>query len=244
MIRRHTRIDMIMHWFNAVCWLSLLGTGLGLLQNEHLQLTGGTWARWMRSLFGTGDTLLRVHEVVGLVWAGGFLLYGIFRFRKSVWPFIREILTLSPGKDVQWLLKKGTIMTLGPGVLKKRGIDPALPDQGFYNIGQKMFAVPALFGGILIAISGIVMMLSRVAFTDTTWVQWSILIHFLGAGLVSAGLLLHIYMASLAPGERPAFNSMFTGTVPEEFAKHHNRLWYNAVRQRSEVRDRRSGQKQ
>jgi len=228
---------MIMHWFNAVCWLFLLATGLGLLQNESLQLAGGTWSRWMRGLFGSADALLRVHEVAGLIWAGGFLLYGIFRFRKSVWPFTLEILTLSPGKDIRWLLKKGTIMTLGSGVLKKRGIDPTLPDQGFYNIGQKMFAIPALFGGILIAASGIVMMLSRVAFTDTTWVQWSIPIHFLGAGIVSAGLLMHIYMASLAPGERPAFNSMFTGNIPEDFARHHNRLWYEAVKQEPGIRD-------
>lgn len=240
MIRRHTRIDMIMHWFNAVCWLFLLATGLGLLQNEHLQLMGGMWSRWMRSLFGNGAALLRIHEVVGIIWAGGFLLYGLFRFRKSVWPFTREILTLSPGKDIQWLLKKGIIMTLGPGMLEKRGIDPSLPDQGFYNIGQKLFAIPALFGGIFIAASGIVLMLSRIALTGTTLVQWSILIHFLGAGLVSSGLLIHIYMASLAPGERPSFISMFTGMVPEAFARHHNRLWYESAKQNSEVGSQRS----
>jgi formate dehydrogenase subunit gamma len=230
MIKRHTPIDITMHWFNAVCWLFLLGTGLGLLRNESLQLFGGVWGRWMRGIFGTGETLLLAHEVVGIVWAAGFLLYGIFRFRQAVWPFTREIFTFSPARDSQWLFKKGILMTLGPGALRKRGIDPALPDQGFYNAGQKMFAIPALLGGILIAVSGVVMVLSRVALTDTTWVQWAILIHFLGAGLVSAGLLIHIYMASLAPGERPAFVSMFTGYVPEDFARHHNRLWYETFR--------------
>jgi formate dehydrogenase subunit gamma len=221
---------MIMHWFNAVCWLFLLGTGLGLLQNENLQLFGGAWSRWMRVLFGSGEALLLAHEVVGILWAAGFLLYGIFRFRKAVWPFTREILTISPGRDIQWLFKKGVLMTLGPAVLEKRGIDPKLPDQGFYNVGQKMFAIPALFGGILIAVSGVVMVLSRIIIPHTVWVQWAILVHFLGAGLVSAGLLIHIYMASLAPGERPAFISMFTGYVPEDFARHHNRLWYETFR--------------
>jgi formate dehydrogenase subunit gamma len=223
---------MIMHWFNAACWLFLLGTGLGLLENGDLQLFGGAWSRWMRTLFETGDRLLLVHEIVGILWAAGFLVYGIFRLRKAVWPFIREIFTISPGRDIPWLFKKGVLMTLGPGVLKKLGMDPALPDQGFYNVGQKMFAIPALFGGFFIAASGIVMVLSRIAFTDPTWVQWAILVHYLGAGLVSAGLLIHVYMASLAPGERPAFNSMFTGYVPEEFARHHNRLWYEEVRER------------
>lgn len=226
MIKRHYLIDMIMHWFNAVCWLFLLATGLGLIQNEHLQLAGGMWSRWMRSLFGSGETLLHAHEVAGIVWAAGFLLFAIFRFRKAVWPFTREILTISPARDIRWFVKKGALMNIGPGIMKKFGADATLPDQGFYNIGQKMFAVPALFGGILIAVSGIVMMLSRVAFTDTTWVQWAILVHFLCAGLVSGGLLMHIYVASFAPGERPAFISMFTGYVPEAYAKSHHGLWY------------------
>jgi len=224
---------MIMHWFNAVCWLFLLGTGLGLFQNETLQLFGGFWSRWMRTLFGSGESLLLAHEIVGIVWAAGFLLYGLFRLRKAVWPFIREILTISPKEDFLWLFKKGFLMTLGPGILRRLGMEPSLPDQGFYNVGQKLFAVPALFGGLFIAVSGIVMALSRIALADTIWVQWAILVHFLGAGLVSAGLLIHIYMASLAPGERPAFNSMFTGYVPEEFARHHNRLWYESVKQAS-----------
>jgi len=48
---------------------------------------------------------------------------------------------------------------------------------------------------------------------------------------VFAGLLIHIYMASIAAGERPAFISMFTGTVPEDYARHHHRLWYEKVKE-------------
>lgn len=230
MIKRHTIGAIMMHWFNAVCWLFLLATGLGLLQNEQLQIFGGAWTRWMRQFFGSGDVLLRVHEGVGLVWATGFLLYGIIGFRKTTLPFVKEILALSPREDGQWLFKKGVSMTLGNKVLKKMGMNPALPEQGFYNVGQKLFAVPSLFGGILIAVTGIVLFLSDILFTDPTLVQWAILIHFLCVGLVFAGLLIHIYMASIAPGERPALISMFTGTVPEEYAKHHHSNWYAAIK--------------
>jgi formate dehydrogenase subunit gamma len=45
-------------------------------------------------------------------------------------------------------------------------------------------------------------------------------------GFVFAGLLIHVYMAAIAAGERPAFISMFTGKVPEDYARHHHRLWY------------------
>jgi formate dehydrogenase subunit gamma len=226
MIKRHTKAAMALHWFNAACWLFLLATGFGLFDNEALPLTGGAWSRWMRELFGSPEALLSAHILAGSIWASVCFLFGILGFRKALMPFVTEILTLSPIRDVTWLFKKGVHMTLGSGVLRKKGIDPKLPDQGFYNVGQKLFAVPSLFGGILIGITGIILALSNVWFTDTTVVQWAIFIHFLCVGLVFAGLLIHIYMAAIAPGERPALISMFTGTVPEDYAEHHHRLWY------------------
>ena len=108
--------------------------------------------------------------------------------------------------------------------------EPRIPDQGFYNVGQKLFAVPSVLGGIVIGLTGIIMMLSTTYFNNTALVRWSILIHFFAVGIVFAGLLIHIYMASIAAGERPAFLSMFTGKVPEQYAKHHHRLWYEKVK--------------
>jgi formate dehydrogenase subunit gamma len=226
MMKRHTKAAMALHWFNAACWLFLLPTGFGLIENDALQLTGGAWSHWMRTLFGSPEALLSAHILVGAIWVSVCFLYGLVGFKKALLPFMKEILSFSPNRDVTWLVKKGVLMTLGSKVLRKKGIDPALPDQGFYNAGQKLFAVPSLFGGILIGITGIILSLSTVWFTETGVVQWAILLHFVCVGLVFAGLLIHIYMAAIAPGERPAFISMFTGTVPEAYAKHHHGLWY------------------
>ncbi len=117
-------------------------------------------------------------------------------------------------------------MTLGKPLMKKMGIKTELPAQGFYNVGQKLFAIPATLGGFVIVITGIIMISSR--FTDISMllVQWSIMLHFLTVGLVFAGLLIHIYMAAIVTEERPAFKSMFSGFVPVSFARHHNALWY------------------
>ena len=229
-IKRHDGINIFIHWFNALCWLFLLATGLGLIKNDNLQILGGWWAELMRSIFGSGETLLVAHEIVGLVWAGVFLVYGIFGARKYVIPFLKDIFTFSPSRDILWLVKKGIQMTMGYRVLEKLGFQPKIPDQGFYNTGQKLFAVPSVLGGIVIGITGIIMMLSDVWINNTTIVQWAILIHFVTVMLVLAGLLIHIYMASIASGERPALLSMFTGTVPEDYAKHHHKLWYDEVR--------------
>jgi formate dehydrogenase subunit gamma len=37
-------------------------------------------------------------------------------------------------------------------------------------------------------------------------------------------------MASIATGELPALLSMFIGTVPEEYAEHHHKYWYDKIK--------------
>lgn len=229
-IKRHDKINIFMHWFNAVCWIFLLFTGLGLIQNQDLHITGGWWTEFIRNIFGSGETLLAAHVIVGFIWSGGFLLYGILFIKKHVIPFVKEILTVSPSQDIMWLIKKGIYMTMGTRMLKKLGFDQHLPDQGFYNVGQKLFAVPSLFGGIIIAVTGFIMVISDKWITDTTIVQWAILIHFIAVILVFAGLFIHVYMAGIAAGEKPAFISMFTGKVPEDYAEHHHKLWYDKIK--------------
>jgi len=249
MIKRHTKLSIFLHWFNAACWIFLLATGVGLIRNPDLQPLGMWWSRWMWALFGSGENLLLAHEICGLVWAGVFLLYALLGAKREVIPFIREIFTFSPVRDILWLVKKGIQMTLGSNTLRKlarvmeaKGLgpevsEPRIPDQGFYNVGQKLFAIPSVLGGILIAVTGILMWISKIFLTpaETLWVQWAILVHFVTVGFVFAGLLIHVYMASIAAGERPAFLSMFTGKVPEAYARHHHRLWYEEVKERGKV---------
>ena len=229
-IKRHDRINIFMHWFNAVFWIFLLLTGLGLIKNQDLQILGGRWADMLRDIFGSGGTLLTTHIIAGFIWSGGFVLYGIISLKKHVIPFVREIFHVSPYHDSMWLIKKGIHMTMGKKVLKKVGMDPELPHQGFYNVGQKIYAVPSLLGGIVIAVTGFIMAVSDMWITDTSIVQWSILIHFVTVLLVFAGFFIHVYMAGIAAGERPAFISMITGKVPADYAEHHHKLWFDKVK--------------
>lgn len=241
MIKRHTKLSIFLHWFNAVSWMFLLATGIGLINNPDLQPVGMWWPNLMGVLFGSGENLLQAHVIGGIIWSGVFLIYASFRI-KQVGQFLKEIFSYSPVRDFMWLVKKGIQMTLGTRaleslaqVLEKRGARPEIaapriPDQGFYNVGQKLFAVPSVLGGVVIAVTGFIMALSNVYFTNTAIVRWAILVHFVTVGLVFAGLLIHIYMASIAAGERPAFISMFTGNVPEDYAKHHHRLWYEEIK--------------
>ena len=225
MLRRHTVDAMIMHWFNTICWFFLLATGVGLIDNPVLQPLGMWWVNAMQYLFGGPVLLLDAHIAVGVVWSLVFLVYGVVRFKRITLPFVKEMLTFSPRSDLEWLIKKPLSMTIGSDMMRRLGLTPNIPDQGFYNVGQKMFGIPALFGGVVIAVTGWIMMFSQQDLTSQATVQWAILIHFLTTGLVFAGLLIHIYMAAIAPGETPAFKSMFTGSVPLDYADAHHKLW-------------------
>jgi formate dehydrogenase subunit gamma len=224
-----------MHWFNAGFWIFLLLTGVGLIRNDDLQ-PFASWPIVLRQLFGGGANLLLAHEIAGITWAGGFLIFCILRLKSDVIPFFREIFTVDVQRDFLWLITKGIQMTLGYKALgviaDKFGFSPRIPEQGFYNVGQKIFAIPAVFGGMIIAASGGIMILSQVGMASTELVQWAILIHFIAVGLVFAGLLIHVFMASIAAGEQPAFISMFTGKVPEDYARHHHKLWLDEVKKR------------
>lgn len=230
LIKRHTPVSIFMHWFNAVCWAFLLATGVGLIKNGNLDPLGGWWPEMIRGSFGGGENLLLAHVICGSMWVAVFFVFAMVRLKKEVGFFFGEIFAFSRVNDILWIIKKGIQMTMGYKMLHRLGFEPEMPEQGFYNVGQKLFAIPAILGGIVIAATGIVMYSSKFIILDPVIVQFSILTHFITVGVVFAGLLIHIYMASIAPGELPALMSMFSGTVPEAYAKHHHKFWYDAIK--------------
>lgn len=232
MMKRHSRVTIFMHWFNAFCWFFLLATGFGLIDNKDLQPFGGWWTELMHSIFGAPETILLLHELCGLIWAGVFIVYTIFYGRQHVLPFLKEITTYALNNDLLWLAKKNIQMMIGSKWLPKFGFTKKIPDQGCYNVGQKLFAVASVIGGITIAITGVIMVLSDIYLQNTNIVQWSMLIHFIAVIAVVSGLLIHIYMAGISPDERPALISMFTSTVTEKYAKHHHKLWYDEMKKK------------
>lgn len=227
MHKRHDKSDIFIHWFNAVCWFLLLLTGVGLIQHPAIDPFGSGYPEALRAMVGGGGNLLFIHEVIGLAWIAGFVFYLLINLKGAIF-FLSEVFPVSPERDIPWLFKKMALMTIGPKVLK----DPNLPDQGYYNMGQKAFAQASVVGGVVIAVTGVIMYLSDRTFgaEATGLVSWAITLHFISVGLVFAGLLVHIYMAAISPEERPGFKSMFTGVVPDNYAKHHHRLWWEKLK--------------
>ena len=235
MIRRHSGPAIFIHWFNAVLWLFLLATGLGLIDNPQLQPLGSWWPRAMRALFGGGTGLLWTHLTAAGLWLVVWLVVIVVWLRSLTLPFLGRILSLRPGRDLEWTIKKNLQMTLGyrmmARLVKPLGWKGNIPDQPFYNAGQKAAAMVMVLGGLVLTLTGMVMAVSKYLLepAQVVWVQWSITLHFLAAGLTTAMLLLHVYMAAISREERPAFWSMFSGRVPAGYAQHHHRLWFNQL---------------
>lgn len=228
-LKRHDPSDIFIHWFNAASWLVLLITGLGLIKNERLNPLGAWLPDVLRGLFGGGSAggavLLAIHEVTGVLWVLGFLAYLAVNARGARF-FLREIFSVRPG-DLSWLVRKMGRMTVGPLL----GGRAELPPQGYYNMGQKAFAQASVAGGVAIVLSGAVLLVSDklLPAAATGLVGWAVTLHYLAVGLVFAGLLVHIYMAAISPEEKPGFRSMFTGVVPEDYARHHHGLWVESL---------------
>jgi formate dehydrogenase subunit gamma len=235
MIKRHERPAILIHWFNAIAWFFLLATGLGLIDNPGLQPLGQWWPEMMRDLFGGGAQLLKAHCIVGVMWAGVWLMFLLVGIARYTLPFLKQIMTFKIPRDIQWMIKKNMQMTMGykmmARLVKPIGWDGRIPDQGFYNAGQKAAAGGMIAGAVVIVITGVIMLISKIYLNpaQTPLVQWSITIHYIAAAVTFGILLIHIYMAAISREERPAFISMFTGEVPEEYARHHHRLWYEKV---------------
>jgi formate dehydrogenase subunit gamma len=99
-------------------------------------------------------------------------------------------------------------------------------------MGQKAFAQASVLGGVGIVLTGALLLLSSklIPASASVLVGWAVTLHYLAVGLVFAGLLVHIYMAAISPEERPGLRSMFTGQVPEDYARHHHGLWLESLK--------------
>jgi len=232
-IHRHDHAAIFMHWFNTVCWLVLFITGMGLIFDPQVNYLGMWLPDLLAGIFGSGKVVAQVHMYTGVGWALVFFVFFLTRYRMYV-DFVHEVLKINPARDFAWMVRKNIQMILGKKGLKKLGMSTEIPPQPFYNVGQKLFAHQTLVSGALLFMTGLYMFLAVEVLANPNpevW-AWARAIHFLIAGLFLAGLLVHFYMAAISSEEKPAFKSMFTGYVPEDYARHHHELWYEEVKKK------------
>lgn len=218
-VKKHQVAIVLLHWFNAVVWAVELATGSALIVASSYRFMPLWYLQMMEDLAGSRANLLRMHIAIGVIWTIVFLVYAIFGWRHYLHT---EVLRKEVGidaDDIKWLRVR--LLRL------LNRTNEELPPQGAYNAGQKLYAMMVYTMVPLIMISGWIMAFHLLG---TFAVQWAMLLHFLAAGMVVSGLMVHVYMGAVFPEEKPAFYSMITGTVDELYAYRHHFKWWREVK--------------
>lgn len=226
-LKKHHVAIILLHWFNAFVWLFELATGAALITSPYFRLAPHWYIDILSSMFGERANLLRFHISLGLTWTVVFLVYGLFGFRTYLQ---REVIQREVGldrDDRRWLRVR--LLRLLHRTAE------ALPPQGIYNAGQKLFAALVYVMIPVIMLTGIVMAFHLMG---AAAVQWAVVVHFVAVGMVISGLTVHVYMGAVFPEERPAFFSMITGTVNELYAYRHHFKWWKEVKMQEQQWER------
>ena len=218
-IKKHHVAIMLLHWFNAATWILEVATGAALISSRLFRVAPDWYLAIVNGLFGTRGNLLRFHVALGLVWIGVFLVYGIFGFRTYLRGEVLKKEIALDRDDLRWLVVRA-LRILGRS-------DETLPLQGVYNAGQKLFSMVVY--AMLPVVMGTGVIMAFRLFSPRV-VGWAVVLHFAAVGAVVAGLVIHVYMGAVFPEEKPAFFSMFTGTVNELFAYNHHFKWWREMK--------------
>jgi len=220
-----------LHWFNAVCWLVLTFSGLGIIRGDLRFMPKG-FAEWVQNTVGGQFNLIVGHSTLGLIWSGVMLLFIAFNWREVVWPFLKHVLSITPGA----IIADGWSMALELGQLFGLFKKVPLPPAGRYNGAQRLLGTMILASGALIILTGTVMFflfLFTSLMVDSAVFRWSLVAHGFFVGLVWIGLTAHIYYALV---ELPqAMEGMKSGYLDEEFIKHHRPKWYAELKEQGKV---------
>jgi formate dehydrogenase subunit gamma len=195
-ILRFKPVERLAHWLTAVSFVFLAITGLNITFGKALLLPLiGPDAFSTFSQYGK-----YVHNFVSFAFVLGLAVI--------VAIFIRD--NIPDKTDLEWLKQGG-------GFIKSKHA----PARRF-NAGEKLVFWGALGAGVLVAVSGYLLLFPFYV-TNIFGMQIAQGLHAVIAMLFIALILGHIYIGTL--GMEGAFEAMWTGEVDYNWAKEHHDLW-------------------
>ena len=211
-VPRFTLLERGVHLFRLLSFVGLAITGLIMAFN---------WHNWQELLFRSPQQMLDFHIWTGVVFIVTTVLGIAMWFRDAF--FTRY--------DKDWVLRLG-------GYLGYKGVVPS----GRFNAGQKMFYWYSGTIGLVMSVSGLILIvkpwfpLGTICITST--------IHNLAGFVLIAGVLSHAYLGTVAnPG---TWRVLVDGFVTRVWARHHHPNWYRSLIERGliskEVEDDRTDQ--
>ena len=193
---RYTPFERFCHWLNATSFVVLALTGLNVTFGKHLLLP----VMGPDAFTTVSEATKYVHNFTGFSFVVGFVLVMTIWMKDNI-----------PNKvDLTWLKEGG-------------GFIPSKhPTAGRFNAGEKLVFWLALAAGILVSISGFLLLFPFYV-TNIAGMQIAQVVHSIIAVLFIALIIGHIYIGTL--GMEGAFEAMGTGEVDLNWAKEHHGLW-------------------
>ncbi len=195
-IQRFNAFERFTHWLTATTFIVLALTGLNYIFGKRL----------LMPIIGP-DAFAAVSQ-----WAK-------YAHNYLAWPFMLGILFML----VVWL-KDNIPNRVDMAWLRSGGgfLGDAHPSAYRFNAGQKMVFWIVIIGGVLMSVTGVVMLFPFSA-TDINGMQLTQIVHAVIGVLFIAAILAHIYIGSL--GMEGAYDAMGSGKVDLAWARRHHDLW-------------------
>lgn len=195
-ITRFNVLERFVHWLTAGCFIILALSGLNVTFGKSvlLPLIGHESFTTISILAKYAHNFLAFPFMVGIV------------FMFAVW--VKD--NIPNGADIAWLKAGGGLIGHEHPPAKK------------FNGGQKLIFWSVIIGGVLLSISGVLLLFPF--FATTIWnMQLAQIVHGLVGVLLIAAMLAHAYIGSI--GMQGAFDAMGSGEVDLNWAKEHHSLW-------------------
>ncbi len=231
MIYTRPRKTIRLHWFNAISWLVLTLSGLGIIRGELSFMPQG-YGEFVQNMVGGQFNLITGHSLWGMLWIIVFALFTLFNWNDVVYPFLKKVISITPKSIIADAIQMVVDISGLFGLLK----DVKLPPAGRYNGAQRLLGTMIIFSSLAIAASGVIMFLLFLftpMFVDGAVFRWSLVGHGFFVGLVYIGLIAHVYYSVIEEPE--ALEGMKSGYLEESFVKHHCPGWYEELKQQGKV---------
>ncbi|GAF26136.1 cytochrome b subunit of formate dehydrogenase [Moorella thermoacetica Y72] len=209
-VERFNLAERLGHWSHGISFVVLLLTGSALVFRGFGGLLGPGGLRLFRS----------VHHLMAYPFTFLTVLILLLGTPRTAGQWLKECLT--------W--RAGDLRFIAAFPREFFGLKVQLPEQGKFNAGEKLNSLLTIFGSILMASTGWILI-----FRDSVSpavAAWALPLHSAGALVMGGVLLGHIYLALGHPNSRESINGMISGRVSAQFARQHHVIWYRELKEK------------
>jgi formate dehydrogenase subunit gamma len=206
MVRRFTDYERIVHWVLALVFLFLAITGLILLLGRTLLIP--LFGHQVFSLLASASK--EGHNLFGPIFLLSLIMMVISFARRNIYE----------KGDLTWLLKGG-------GFIGKGHVSG-----GFFNMGEKSWYWMVILVGLVIAVSGLVLVSPNFG-QGRVIMEISHVVHVFAAIILIAVSIGHMYMGSI--GTEGSLEAMKSGYVDINWVAAHHDRWARQVNESGEI---------